>query len=121
MTYTDFKDLPRRTASDKVLHDKAFNIAKNPKFDEYQHGIASVVHKFFDKKSSATCARSETFGTQIKFAGANTPGVAVTRDWSETLQSEISATRDMRDKSAIKSETISNQRPLDLATQKLPN
>ena len=35
MAYGDFKDLPRRTASDKVLHDTAFNTAKNPKYDVY--------------------------------------------------------------------------------------
>ena len=49
--YGDFKDLARRTASDKVLRDKAFNIAKNPKYDGYQRGLASMVYKFFDKKS----------------------------------------------------------------------
>ena len=36
MAYGDFKDLTRRTASDKMLSDKAFNIAKNPKYDGYQ-------------------------------------------------------------------------------------
>ena len=36
MAYGDFEDLTRRTASDKMLHDKAFNIAKNPKHDRYQ-------------------------------------------------------------------------------------
>ena len=51
MAYEDFKDLARRTASDKVLRDKAFNIAKNPKYDGYQRGLASMVYKFFDKKS----------------------------------------------------------------------
>ena len=51
MAYGDFKDLARRTASDKVLRDKAFNIAKNPKYDGYQRGLASMVYKFFDKKS----------------------------------------------------------------------
>ena len=40
MTYGDFKELPRRTASDEVLRDKAFNIAKNPKYDGYQGGLA---------------------------------------------------------------------------------
>ena len=50
MAYGDFKDLARRTASDKVLRDKAFNIAKNPKYDGYQRGLASMVYKFFDKK-----------------------------------------------------------------------
>ena len=51
MAYGDFKDLERRTVSDKLLGDKAFNIAKNPKYDGYQRGLASMVYKFFDKKS----------------------------------------------------------------------
>ena len=51
MAYGDFKDLERRTASDKVLRDKAFNIAKNPKYDGYQRGLASMVYKVFDQKS----------------------------------------------------------------------
>ena len=51
MAYGDFKDLAKRTASDKVLRDKAFNIAKNPKYDGYQRGLASMVYKFLDKKS----------------------------------------------------------------------
>ena len=40
MGYGDFKDLKGRTASDKILRDKAFNIAKNPKYDGYQKGLA---------------------------------------------------------------------------------
>ena len=51
MAYGDFKDLARRTASDKVLRDKEFNIAKNPKYDGYQRGLASMIYKFLDKKS----------------------------------------------------------------------
>ena len=51
MAYGDFQYLKRRTASDQVLRDKAFNIAKNPKYDGYQRGLASMVYKFFDKKS----------------------------------------------------------------------
>ena len=43
MAYGDFKDLARRTASDKVLRDKEFNIAKNSKYDGYQRGLASMV------------------------------------------------------------------------------
>ena len=54
MAYGDFKDLKRRTFSDKVLRDKAFNIAKYPKYDAYQRGIASMVCKFFDKKSKGS-------------------------------------------------------------------
>ena len=44
MVYGDFKDLNRRIAADKVLLDKAFNIAKNPKYDGYQRGLASMVY-----------------------------------------------------------------------------
>ena len=54
MAYGDFKDLARRTASDKVLRDKAFNIAKNPKYDRYQKGLASIVCKFFEEKSEGS-------------------------------------------------------------------
>ena len=50
MAYGVFKDLKRRTFSDKVLRHKAFNIAKNPKSDGYQRGLASMVYNFFDKK-----------------------------------------------------------------------
>ena len=54
MAYGDFKDLVRRTAFDKVLRDKAFNIAKNPKYDGYQRGLASMIYKCFDKKSASS-------------------------------------------------------------------
>ena len=50
----DFKNLARRTASDKVLRDKAFNIAKNPKYDGYQRGLASMVYNVFDKNSAGS-------------------------------------------------------------------
>ena len=52
MVYGKRKDLVRRTQSDKVLRDKAFNIASDPKYDGYQRGLASMLYKFFDKKSS---------------------------------------------------------------------
>ena len=51
MVYGDVKYLARRTASDKVLRSKGFNIAKNPKNDGYQRDLASMVYDFFDKKS----------------------------------------------------------------------
>ena len=50
MAHGDFKYLNRRSPSDKILHDKAFNIAKNPKYYECQGGLASMIYKFFDKK-----------------------------------------------------------------------
>ena len=51
MAYGDFKDLAKRTAADKVLRDIAFKIVNNQKYDGYQRGLASMVYKFFDKKS----------------------------------------------------------------------
>ena len=51
MTYGDFKDLAKRTTSDKVLRDKVFTIAKNPKYDGYQRGLASIVYNFLTKKT----------------------------------------------------------------------
>ena len=54
MAYADFKDLAKRTAADKALKKKAFNIAKNPKYDGYQRGLASMVYKFFDKKTKGS-------------------------------------------------------------------
>ena len=50
MAYEYFKDLTRRTASDKLLRDKLFNFAKNPKYDAYQRQLISLVYRFFDKK-----------------------------------------------------------------------
>ena len=49
MAYGKSKDLVKRTQSDKVLRDKAFKIASNPKYDGYQRGLASMVHTFFTK------------------------------------------------------------------------
>ena len=72
MAHEYLKDLPGRIASNKVLHDKGHNIAKNPKYDRHRRALASVVNNFFDKTSL---------------------GRAVTRAWRETL--------DTRDKSAV--------------------
>ena len=59
MAYEEFKDLTRRAASDKILRDKAFNIAKNPKYDGYQRRIPSMVYRFFDKKNSGGRVKNE--------------------------------------------------------------
>ena len=53
MTYGKSKDLVKRTQSDKVLKNKAFEIASDPKHDSYQRGLPSMVYKFFDKKFSS--------------------------------------------------------------------
>ena len=53
------KDLTKRTQSDNVLRDEALKIASDRKYDGYQRGIASTVHKFFDKKSSESGVATE--------------------------------------------------------------
>ena len=58
MAYRDFKHVKRRTYSNKILRNKAFNVAKNPKYDGYQRGLASMVYKFFDKKSTLLTDKS---------------------------------------------------------------
>ena len=58
MVYGDLGDWASRTTSDKILRDKAFNIAKNLKYDGYQRGIASMVYKSFDKKSALLTDKS---------------------------------------------------------------
>ena len=52
--YADHKDLINRTKSDKVLRDKAYDIVSNLEYDGYQRGLASMVYKFFDKKSTGS-------------------------------------------------------------------
>ena len=56
MTYGDFKDLPKKTAADKVLRDKSFNIAK---INGNQRGLASMAYNFFNKKTSDGAVKSE--------------------------------------------------------------
>ena len=58
--YADHKDLINRTKSDKVLRDKAYDIATNPEYDGYQRGLASMVYKFFHKKSMGSGIKRDT-------------------------------------------------------------
>ena len=51
--------MPRWSASDKVLRDNAFNIAKNPKYDGYELGIASIIYNFLDKNSLGGAINNE--------------------------------------------------------------
>ena len=52
--YVDHKDLINRTEADKALRDKAYDIASNPEYDGYQRGLAGMIYKFFDKKSTGS-------------------------------------------------------------------
>ena len=65
--YGKSKDLAKRTQSDKVLKDKAFKIASDPKYDDYQRGLASMVYKFFDKKSSGRVLMIQIIRWQMNF------------------------------------------------------
>ena len=65
MAYGDFIDLAKRTATDKVLRDKAFNIAKDSKYDAYQRGLGFVVYKFFDKKAARSGIKSMQQNEQL--------------------------------------------------------
>ena len=68
MAYRNFKDLKRRIFSDKILRDKAFNIAKNPKYDGYQRGLVSVVYKYFDKKSAGSGVANNEIKQSLQLA-----------------------------------------------------
>ena len=68
MAYGKSKDLVKRTQSDKVLRDKAFKIASDPKYDGYQKGLASTVYKFFDKNSALL---KKSSGSGIVVSGMN--------------------------------------------------
>ena len=59
MAYGKSKDLAKRTQSDKVLRDKAFKIASDPKYHGYQRGLASMIYKIFDRKSSESDVTNE--------------------------------------------------------------
>ena len=59
MAYGKSKNLQKRTQSDKVLRDKAFEIVSDPKYDGYQRGLALMFYKFFDKKSSGSVIVNE--------------------------------------------------------------
>ena len=64
MANGDFKHLTSRTASDKILHDKAFYIDKNRKYYGYQCGLASMVYKYFDKKTSGKGIKNKNISDQ---------------------------------------------------------
>ena len=71
MVYGDFKDLPSRTASDKVLPDKALCIAKNPKYDGYQKGLASLVYTFLVRNLLVLILLSRVHGQRARLREVN--------------------------------------------------
>ena len=73
MAYGNFTDLTRRTAADKVLRDKAFNIAKNPKYDWYQRGLATMAYKCFVKKNSSGTVKNKNISNKELIEELNWP------------------------------------------------
>ena len=63
--YSDSKDLTKRTVADKILKNKAFDIAKDPKYDGYQRGLASMVYEFFDSKVALPDKKSVGSGAKV--------------------------------------------------------
>ena len=58
--YADHKNLINRTEADKVLRDKAYDIASNPEYDGYQRGLVSMVYNFFDKESTGSGIKKDS-------------------------------------------------------------
>ena len=63
--YSDSKDLTKRTIADKNLKNRAFDIAKDPKYNGYQRGLASMIYKFFDSKVSGSGAKRISENEQL--------------------------------------------------------
>ena len=61
----DFKDIKNRTAADKSLRDKAYKIAKDPKYYDSQRGLASMVYRFFDKNTADSGTKSMQQNEQL--------------------------------------------------------
>ena len=75
------KDLVKSTQSDKVLKDKAFKITSNPNYPGYQKGLASMVYKFFGKKSKGCGIVTNKPNYQL----ANEPHKPITRKFEKSL------------------------------------
>ena len=86
--YSDGKDLTKRTVADKILKNKAFNIAKDPKYDGCQRGLASMVYKFFDTKSAGSGAKHVTADPSAKHVN-NTKLALQNQQLAEELHKSI--------------------------------
>ena len=64
--YSDSKDVPKRTISDKILKDRAYEIARNPRYDGYKRGLATMIYKFFDKKTGSGAIAKSKAGEIVK-------------------------------------------------------
>ena len=80
--YSDFKDIKNRTAADKILRDKAYKIAKDPKYYGSQRGLASMVYKFFDRKTAGSGEKNfkrSIFSIQRQYLGCRSSRYAINK------------------------------------------
>ena len=103
MAYGDFKDLYRKTLADKVLSDKAFNLAKDPKYDGYKRLLASLVYKSFDKKLLVVALKMKIF---------------LIKNWWKNYTNQLLETL-IQEKYTVHSPFIDNIWVADLADMKL--
>ena len=92
VAYSDSKDLTKRTVADKILRDKAFNIAKDPKYDGYKRELASMVYKFFDSKVASPDEKSKGSGPKY----VNTKLTSQNQQLAEELHKPIIKTFEER-------------------------
>ena len=83
MAYGDFKDLTKRTVANKILRDKAFKIASDQKYAGYQRGLASMVYKFFDKKSQGSGHSSQVATNNENIQLADEPHKPIIRKFKK--------------------------------------
>ena len=63
--YSDSEDLPKRFISEKILEERAFEIARNCKYDGYQRALVSMVYKFLDKKTGSGISVNEQLAEEL--------------------------------------------------------
>ena len=81
MGYGDFKDLPRRTAFEKVLCDKAFNIAKNPEYDRYQRGLGLKPSGVAVTRTDKSAIKNENISNQKLAEVLHKPIIRTLKNW----------------------------------------
>ena len=64
--YSDSKDLAKRTISDKIFKNQVYEIARNRNYDENERALASIVYKFFDKKSGSGTSANEQLAEELQ-------------------------------------------------------
>ena len=89
--YSDCKDLAKRTISDKIFKDQAYEIARNCKYDRHQKALTSMVYKFCDKKTGSGGSLNEQQAEELhkpvikKFKGRKIYAKLKDNIWADDL------------------------------------